>query len=154
MIGFRRILFLDVDGVLQTPACGDFDEMEHAPLLEKVLHDNPDIGIVITSTHREGKSLRDLRCFFPPKLAERIVGATPVLPLGRANGGRQLEIDTWLRQHDGIDDYAALDDERHLFNERCHWLIPTSHYVGLDDDALQALQTWIEAGQLATMAGI
>jgi hypothetical protein len=128
------ILFLDFDGVLQTPSLEGWEEMEHCDGLMAALATVPKLRIVVTSTHREDKSVSDVARMLPPFAAQRVAGVTPVTSLGRARGGRQAEIEAWLRRNSGIaGQYVAVDDEPHLYEPGCPWLVRTRPLVGWDD---------------------
>lgn len=124
------VLFLDFDGVVQTPALDDWQEMEHCEGLRALLASIPELEVVITSTHREGRNLPTLRALLPQDIAPRVVGATPVTALGRADGGRQAEIEAWLQERAAAATWAAVDDERHLYAPDCPGLVLTNKYVG------------------------
>jgi len=72
------IIFLDFDGVLHPDPCFDKDKLFIClPRLEQVLREFHSIRIVISSTWRLTRSLSDLKLFFSPDIANRIVGVTP-----------------------------------------------------------------------------
>ena len=150
------ILFLDFDGVLQTPAVEDWQEMEHCALLEMLLGELPVLMLVVTSTHREGRSLIDVQRLLPDAVARRVVGVTEVSPKGRADGGRQAEIEAWLRDHPAVTCWVAVDDESHLYAARCPWLVLTHPWVGWDEqtsDAVRGLVSRVYARN-PTMTGV
>lgn len=124
------LLVLDFDGVLQTPAYGDWLDMEHAHHLEGLLTCYPDIRVLVSSSHREGRSLSEIRRLLPKVVAARTIGATPVLPLGRANGGRQQEVEAWIRAASFRGPWVAVDDEAHLFKVNSPHLVLTHRLVG------------------------
>ncbi len=133
------VLFLDFDGVLQTPALAEWQEMEHCSELATLLERLPRLSLVVTSTPREGKSLVDLRHMLPQAIAPRVIGATPVSALGRASGGRQAEIEAWLTDHKEVVQWAAVDDEPHLYGQDCPWLVATHPCIGWDSQTSGSL---------------
>ncbi len=133
------ILFLDLDGVLQTPALVDWREMEHCDGLRQLLRMCPKLQIVLTSTHREGRDLAGLRALFPADIAVRVIGATAVTAMGRSRGGRQAEIEMWLDAHPCARLWAAVDDEAYLYLPACPWLVVTSKWLGWTADTTGAL---------------
>lgn len=135
----RAILFLDFDGVVQTPALADWREMEHCQGLWGLLQALPELQIVVTSTHREGRDLSSLRAMLPDGIAPRVVGATRVTPLGRADGGRQAEIEAWLLELGRAATWVAVDDENHLYRPNCRNLVLTNKYVGWDVETTEAV---------------
>ena len=104
------ILFLDFDGVThpQFPRDDLTDEenkdFSFAPRLEAVLRDFPDVKVVISSAWRQRHTLAQLRGFFAPDIAERIVGVTPVEQTNPAykpfpvRGIRSREARAWLNE--------------------------------------------------------
>lgn len=127
------VIFLDFDGVLQTPALGHWIEMEHTNSLEELVAAFPELGIVVTSTHREGRSLAELKLLLPESLRSNVIGATEVTALGRASGGRQREIEQWLQVHPWATAWVAVDDELALFRDNCDWLVLTHKWIGWDE---------------------
>ncbi len=140
-------LFLDIDGVLQTPALGDFLEMEHRPVLEAWLREHPQVRVVLTSTHREGLSLQALKGWFSPDVEEQLVGMTALTPTGRAYGGRQAEIEAWMNEHAAREArFCALDDETLLFRPDCAWLVHVHPWTGLLPEHLSRVEALLAVG--------
>lgn len=135
----RQVLFLDWDGVLQTPALDGWLEMEHCERLRELLATLPRLELVVVSTHREGRTLSDLQRLLPQDIGPRVVAATPVTALGRADGGRQAEIEAWLAALDGPVVWAAVDDEAFLYAPGCPRLVLTSKWVGWSADTTAAV---------------
>ncbi len=130
-------LFLDIDGVLQTPSLGDFIEMEHEGTLAAWLLEQPNVSVVLTSSHREGLTLEQLKARFSPAVAQRIVGMTAQSPLGRAYGGRQREIEAWMKTAPVPNaPWVAVDDEPLLFDQPCGRLVHTHPWTGLLPESL------------------
>lgn len=114
--------------------------MELCGELLALLDEMPELGIVVTSSHREGRYLRGVQRLLPTAVARRVVGLTPVTPNCRAPGGRQAEIEAWLLLHPVVRRYAAVDDESHLYEANCRWLVTTHSYVGWDTEATSKLR--------------
>lgn len=130
MRGADTVVFVDFDGVLQTPARDDWLEMEHCAELEVLLREMPRLGLVVTTTHRETSSQDEVLAMLPPALAERVVGLTEVTIGGRALGGRQREVLTWLSANPSVKRWVAVDDEYLLFERDCPWLVITHKWLG------------------------
>lgn len=133
------VLFLDFDGVLQTPALDDWEEMAHCHGLLALLQAIPELGVVVTSSHREGRNLAGIRRLLPPSIARRVIGSTPLTPGCRAHGGRQAEIEAWLAAHPAVERYAAVDDEARLYAQGCSWLVLTHPLIGWNEDTSESL---------------
>ncbi|MCX6997171.1 MAG: HAD domain-containing protein [Kiritimatiellaeota bacterium] len=108
-----QILFLDIDGVLlvsdDLPHTQAFSNTCRTNLLA-LLHQLPDLQIVITSSYRLGRGYeRLLRIWREDSLPDRIIGGTPVLGSGR----KGQEIMAWLEENQLTEDacrFAILDD--------------------------------------------
>lgn len=101
----RRIVFLDIDGVLNSAEYRDSDRRPERggvigldPLAVARLNaitDRTGADIVVTSTKRIGKRAADMRGLLMRAGVRGVVlGVTPVLPGGQ--GTRAREIDAWL----------------------------------------------------------
>jgi hypothetical protein len=141
------VVALDIDGVVQTPALQDWQEMEHAGPLIEILEEMPHVGILISATDRETSSPADIVAMLPEKIASRVVGMTDVTKDGRANGGRQAEIEAWLARHPHIETVVAVDDEAFLFDERCSYLVQTFKWMGWTEDTTRAVRSLL-AGEV------
>ncbi len=131
----RKILFLDIDGVLNSREWYVSEERrikkEQAKLKEsdwrtirgysdldpklgaaltKIYDSVPGLEIVISSTWRLGRSLAELRDILSPFKIPRaaVIGATP-----RFSGAvRGVEIQSWLKDNaDGTASFVILDDD-------------------------------------------
>ena len=159
MSTLRAIIFLDIDGVLNSwdwwarrktepPPTEHMGIYELDPLacqrLQRIC-DTMGAGLVLTSTWRKSRTLDDLRSLFGQRgLTAPIVGRTPDLshnhnpfaePWNRI--GRGLEIQWWLRTYLGDEAtcqarFAILDDDRD-FGDLCGKLVQTRMATGLTD---------------------
>ena len=134
------ILMLDFDGVLHPDPCPGGDLLFcRLPVLEEVLREFPAVEIVITSTWRQTRSLSELKEFFSPDIAQRIIGATPNwqdhAELAEQIGPsyiRSVEIEAWLRiRGQPWLQWLALDDKRHWFRPFCENLVLSDPATGL-----------------------
>lgn len=128
---FKRILFLDFDGVLHPGLAGTFI---YLPELEEFLRAHPDLGVVISSTWREQHSLDELRRFFSLEVRDRLVGATP-----QTSYSRLVECRLWLRQAGFSGPWVALDDDETLFPGFCEELVLCATHRGLRKPQLAEL---------------
>lgn len=137
------ILFLDFDGVLHPDPC--WDEailLQHLPRLESVLRDFPAVEIVISSTWRDTRTLDQLRSYFSPDIAARIIDVTPnwrdLTDLCEILGStyvRQVEIEGWLRASGRPwEQWVALDDKAYWFRPFLPNLIRCDASTGLSID--------------------
>lgn len=129
----RKILFLDIDGVLH----GDLTEkLVHVGLFEHYLRQLPGVEVVVSSTWREDLSLGELRALFDASLHGRFIGVTPILDDGCDSGGREREIADWLANeglHAGNARWAAIDDWPQLFSAGCEFLVLTDGRYGFSE---------------------
>jgi len=121
--------------------------MEHCYELLMLLEALPELMVVVTSSHREGRDLAGVRRLLPPKAAARVIGLAPLTPRCRARGGRQAEVEMWLSAHPEVERYAAVDDEAHLYRDDCPWLVLTHRYVGWDSETSDALFALLRPAQ-------
>lgn len=127
------VLFLDFDGVMHPGNTGTF---VHEPKLAALLQELPRVRLVVTSTWRLSHSLEDLRGWFSPAVAARLVDVTPELPhLTESDRVRQREIEAWLRKNPTTR-WCALDDQPERYAPSCDWLVVTNPRTGLDATAL------------------
>jgi hypothetical protein len=115
-VSVERVLFLDIDGVLNHAASGRregvpgmaawLDPRHLEPLNRVALATNA--RLVISSSWRVGRSLEDVRTLLRDfGVLAPIVDATPVAESRR----REEEILTWLARHPEVQAYAVVDDE-------------------------------------------
>ncbi|MCU1775210.1 HAD domain-containing protein [Pseudomonas sp. 13B_3.2_Bac1] len=110
------IIFLDIDGVLH-PLFPRKDRpgkesapFAYLPRLSAILRDYPDTHVVISSTWRVNRTLKELKALFPLDLQDRIIGSTPVLEDSQRPGGREEEASSWLDLHPEYSSWIAVDD--------------------------------------------
>ena len=136
----KRIIFLDIDGVLNSlnklievyNLTGKSHSGYKYPFDEKCLEnlkmivDATDAYIVITSTWR--KDLKGQKTLLEKLkeygLDERVIGCTPIM------GGREEEIETYLRKMKENVDYIVIDDDI----VRCDNFIKVNTQTGLTED--------------------
>lgn len=127
------ILFLDFDGVLHP-----FDQPDGVftllPDFERMMRDFPEVDIVISSSWREAHALDELRALFSSDIAQRIIGATPVLNDLAHEYIREAEILAWLCEADREKEpWVAIDDFEWFFSPECENLVLTDTNTGFDE---------------------
>lgn len=139
------VLFLDVDGVLNTTESqidgGMTNFTEEAVSAVKTLVEEAAFNVVVSSTWR-ADSLPLLKKALEARgvgeLSARIVGGTPTFSLD-SGAGRGDEIDAWLYQNKFSGRMVILDDEPTI-PELAPWWVMTDARTGLTDGlARQAL---------------
>ena len=139
-----KVVFLDFDGVLNSHEF--FVELSAKPEAEqgdlvttlspvctanlvKLLEIEPELQIVISSTWRHAFELSWLK----DKLAshgvdpKRIIGITP----RRFSSTRGEEIGMWLADHQEVEHFVILDDDKFDIVRLRKWLVQTDEQVGL-----------------------
>lgn len=134
------ILFLDFDGVLHP-----FDRPRGAFSLltefERVMRDFPGVDIVISSSWREAYTLDELRSVFSVDMAQRIIGATPILHDLDHEHVREIEIHAWLRDAGReTESWVAIDDFEWFFSPGCANLVLTDTRTGFDEQVERELR--------------
>lgn len=161
MLGLRRFLYLDFDGVLHPadvwlvpgegfrlgPGLGEHALFEHAGLLQCLLEPQKDVGLVLSTSWVPGIGLEQAVARLPAALARRVVGATfDPSRHGRAfsSVARGYQVLEHAQRH-GISDWAALDDDaRGWPEEEMRRLVQTDPVRGLgDESARAALLAWL-----------
>jgi len=140
-----RILFLDIDGVLNSRgslAYWFYEQMagrvanahdRWCPILTNnyrhLLSELPaDVKVVLSSTRRSGRDLTEIQQLFLDRdvCADRVIGKTP----DSSSAIRGLEIQAWLDLHPEVTDFVILDDDSDMAHLLPH-LIKTDFRDGL-----------------------
>lgn len=129
----HRILFLDVDGVLNTYRSQGLFSISNGPLerLRQIVKDT-DCSIVLSSTWRKDpRAMAELQRRFKYKGIPNWVGVTPV----HDDGYRGLEIAAYLQsvefgKHEK-DTYAILDDDSDMMDHQLRHFFQTDPEYGL-----------------------
>ena len=136
----RRVIFLDIDGVLapirRWDRYGDLD-----PACIQVLNEIVACGeaeVVVSSTWRHGKTVAELQEMLEVAgFAGRVLDTTPT---DIAGAGRAEEIAAWLAEH-AVAGYVIIDDHAAMGELHTH-LVLTHPARGLQpDDVPRALAT-------------
>lgn len=135
-----KVIFLDIDGVIQSPrycvAMGQtgwlsaFEPAAMAFLAQLI--ELSDAKIVISSTWRMGLSSRELKMYF------RVAGYKKIaLSFHKDwatkefnNKPRGEEIKDWLDRNPEVDNYLILDDDADMLDEQKANFVQTSHEDG------------------------
>lgn len=129
-----RVLFLDIDGVLNsTKTCVAFGgfphELHHIDAFDKAairllqrLCDSSGVQIVLSSTWRKTHHWRDVGT----ALGLPIIDATPVML-----GPRGIEIQAWLQAHPEVKQYAIIDDDGDMLADQKPRFVKTLHSEGM-----------------------
>jgi Swiss Army Knife RNA repair-like protein len=137
-IATRRVIFLDIDGVLapirRWDRYGDLD-----PACIQVLNGivaRGGAGVVVSSTWRYGKTVAELQEILE---AEGFTGCVlDKTPTGAPGADRGEEIAAWLAEH-AVDGYVIIDDHVDMGELRTH-LVQTHPAHGLQPgDASRAI---------------
>ena len=129
MASARRVIFLDIDGVLAPIRRWDrYEDLD--PACIRVLNEIVAGGgadVVVSSTWRHGKTVAELQDMLEAQgFAGRVVGATPSDLAGATRGD---EIAAWLAAH-AVGGYVIIDDHADMGELRAH-LVQTHPAQGL-----------------------
>jgi HAD domain in Swiss Army Knife RNA repair proteins len=132
-----KVIFLDIDGVLNTP-----EERRNEPpetalrrscvLLLNLIIEYSGAHVVISSHWRVIYTIEDIVNFLTLAgfaYGDRVIGCTPI----HRDGHRGNEIHTWRMQHPEVINAVYLDDEDEEYDGSDH-LIQTSARTGLTDE--------------------
>lgn len=130
----RRVLMLDIDGVLHPAQAGSLIYM---PLLADWLRKHGGVDVVISSNWKDTHTLAQLKAMFPGDLQERVIGTTP-----DCRGRREDQILELVERHD-IELWAAVDDREDGFpTTAAMHLAKTEYFDGLNASTFTRL-AWI-----------
>lgn len=140
-----KIIFLDIDGVLNSWATGYNISKEKLLLLNELI-EKTDAKIVISSSWRCGS--QDVKDFLNNNFAknrissvnepyqdlidnifyENTIGLTDTFGPNRGS-----EIQRWLDSHEDIESYVIIDDDIDMLDEQLYNFVQTDTYFGLTD---------------------
>ena len=131
-----KVIFLDVDGVLNMHGSGGLFTLNKARLrlLEKIVKDT-DAKIVVSSTWRtEAQHMTKLGRALGYR-GMRISGRTD--SLGRSATGERYyrghEIQKWLDENPGVESYVILDDDSDMLDSQLRNFVQTDGMIGLTE---------------------
>jgi hypothetical protein len=105
----RRVIFLDIDGVLAPIRTWDrYGDLDRAciEVLNQIVA-RAGAEVVVSSTWRYGKTVAELQEMLEAEgFTGRVVDTTPI---GTPGAGRAEEISAWLAEHD-VTGYVVIDD--------------------------------------------
>jgi hypothetical protein len=132
-----RVLFLDVDGVLNQ--CGHHQDVltAKAAMVRRIV-EQTGCTIVVSSTWRRYDDLLGLLKKLLRQAEVEIAGCTPCLDRRTAEGvyiatERGEEIQAWLDENPGVDRFVILDDAADMAHLVGH-LVQTDSSVGLTEE--------------------
>lgn len=126
-----KILFLDVDGVLNNAASAaeGIDLIAEKVLLVARICEETGASIVISSTWRKLYSLDVLS-----EMLRRVgLRSTPVIDVTPEfhNGHRGEEIQHWLDEHPDVTDFVIIDDDSDMLDKQKPFFVQTRWEMGL-----------------------
>jgi len=125
----RRVIFLDIDGVLAPIRAWDrYGDLDRAciEVLNQIVA-RAGAEVVVSSTWRYGKTVAELQEMLEAAgFTGRVVDTTPI---GTPGAGRGEEIAAWLAEHD-VSGYAVIDDHADM-GDLCTRLVQTHPGHGL-----------------------
>jgi hypothetical protein len=124
----KRLIFLDLDGVLSIPATHfrDFDETCSKRL--KTIMEKTKASIVISSSWRKSYSLRKLQDMLFKVGIVNVIDVT-----GFEEAERGIQIDNWLKKHPEVTSFVILDDDSWDMDPHKDKLVVPKTEIGLED---------------------
>lgn len=138
----ERVLFLDIDGVLnrtgfrpaESVGLRSWIEPELAARLSEVLAASG-ARVVVSSDWRRGRSRDHLEAELAAAgIACSVIGATPELARPRWR-----EIEAWMTEHPSVAESVVIVDDGYDMGDLAARFVRTSPLSGLDDDARSAI---------------
>lgn len=124
-----KVLFLDVDGVLNSRSTTNFKDLypidPYMAFLIGRIQLQTSCAVVLSSSwryHPDGVK----------NVSERVIELLDTTPL--INGSRGEEIQKWLDAHPGVERYAILDDDTDMLDEQLPNFFKTTFETGLTDE--------------------
>ena len=160
----RKIIFLDIDGVLNSsefddhcrgtylldPAAEDFLDADAIMTLRYIV-DQTGAEVVMSSSWREYPEAKWRAVMQMKFYGVEIVDYTPILPAPKTWDYRNMEIKAWLEKHPEVVDYLILDDIPMTFVEQARRQVLTTMQKGLlrehADKAIEILNGESENGK-------
>lgn len=131
------LLGLDFDGVLSP---GNSGTLRYAQNLADLLNGEfPQARVLLTTNWRRTNTAEELLDWLPPALADKVVGQAPLTDTGEAPGGRQREIEAWVRTRK-IERLLAIDDTATLYAPNWKHLHLVDGRRALDAEAMACLR--------------
>lgn len=139
-----KVIFLDIDGVLNSWATGYKITTEKLQLLNDLI-EQTGAKIVISSSWRIGSkdvndfldknfSKRTFRLDNPnQELIDNIFYKNTIDLTDTFGPSRGDEIQRWLNSHEDIESYVILDDDLDMLDEQLYNFVQTDTYFGLTD---------------------
>jgi hypothetical protein len=126
------VLFLDFDGVLHPAGCPASHRFMHLPRFQKVMHEYPEVEIVLSVMQPQADRAHKLRALFSPLIRTRVLGDT--LDTECEEQMRYRQILKFMRQHRRTAPWLALDDSQEEFPPRCPQLVLCEPGKGFDEE--------------------
>ena len=114
-----KVLFLDFDGVLHSHFDSDASLWTFLPRLESVLREFAGVSVVVTSSWGDRRSIDELRRFFSPDIAPRVVEKVRTERRRiKPHGERGEACARFCRRHQlRAGEWVAIDDTPSLFRK-------------------------------------
>lgn len=142
-----KVIFLDIDGVLNTRRgwsnrpkgwrYGLDRELygKVVEIFEDFLVENPDVKIVLSSTWRRMPNWKSRLKKESLIIYNRIIDVTPILDKDRG-----LEIKDWMDRHPEVTKYAIIDDDSDMLDEQLPFFVHTTFKLGLTKAHIKHLE--------------
>ena len=138
-----KTIFLDFDGVLHGEGKDSRGFFEHVDSFCNFMRKyKSEVEIVISSSWRKEKSLKELREIFHEDIHDMIVGITPGIEKSYSKGGREEEINMYCKNNN-VSEWVALDDMERFFKVGCKNLILVDGQIGLNSKDFEELEKFL-----------
>lgn len=140
----RKIIFLDIDGVLNSSDFNDYvrDMFLVDPAFEDILSvgailtvryiaDQTGAAVVMSSSWREFPEAKWKATMWLNLCGVEVVDYTPILPGPRQWDYRNNEITAWLEKHPEVTSYVILDDQPMVYEQQMRRQVLTTMQRGL-----------------------
>jgi len=130
-----KVLFLDVDGVLNMEASGGLKTLNRnrLKLLEEIINTSGCKIVVSSSWRKDAAYLNRLHRVLNYR-GISVHGVTPILDQKRG-----YEIKSWLEKHNEVTHYAIVDDNNDMLESQQSYFVQTDSNIGLTKDVVDKI---------------
>ena len=134
---YKCILFLDFDGVLHGFKNGHTGLLQYTYRIERILRDNPEICVVISTSWRFNQTMETMVGYFTEDVRHRFVGVTPEVqekwpPYVKHE--RFKECQKFMEDNGYVGGWVAVDDSKSLFPDNHLNVYITEGNIGMTDE--------------------
>jgi len=148
------LLFLDFDGVTH-PAHDyvGFFRIECMVWLDKIIRENSELQVVISSSWRKHYPIDELKTMLGPTVAPRVIGVTPVINTPLLRAARYHEVIAHLEKTNNNNaNWLALDDVKEFYTGHEGKVIFTNPMFGITQKEYEEINFLLKGKNISASA--